>query len=182
MAWRPTQYLVEGELDNTVLGKVTGWMKFAGIGKKIIFNLKGDFHRDIRGTKIKYSNPEPETKEAKSYMKGFNILQEGEVGDITAGNEPVDYVSYPYIEWYGEANGRVVLELEKENIKIIGTPIPAFESYPVNREKQSQNMTKFLDDMAKSINLESDKVIITNGLFAMTLKDKNDEKNQVNNN
>ena len=50
MAWRPTEYLVKGELDNTVPGKVTGWMKFAGKGKKVIFDLKGDFHRDIRGT------------------------------------------------------------------------------------------------------------------------------------
>ena len=96
MAWRPTQYLVEGELDNTVLGKVTGWMKFRGKKEKITFDLKGDFHRDIRGTKIKFSNPEP-NKVVKKYMKLFNTLQTGEVGDITAGNEPVDYVSYPYI-------------------------------------------------------------------------------------
>ena len=34
MAWRPTRYLIEGELNNTVLGKITGWMKFAGIKEK----------------------------------------------------------------------------------------------------------------------------------------------------
>ncbi len=28
MAWRPTEYLLEGELDNTTPGKVTGWMQF----------------------------------------------------------------------------------------------------------------------------------------------------------
>jgi hypothetical protein len=31
MAWRPTEYLIEGELDNTTPGKVTGWMRFAGM-------------------------------------------------------------------------------------------------------------------------------------------------------
>jgi len=31
MAWRPTHCLICGELDNMVQGKVTGWMKFAGM-------------------------------------------------------------------------------------------------------------------------------------------------------
>jgi hypothetical protein len=30
MAWRPSEYLIDGELDNTTPGKVTGWMRFAG--------------------------------------------------------------------------------------------------------------------------------------------------------
>jgi len=39
MAWRPTQYLCEGELDNTNPNKVTGWMKFAGMKEKVVFDL-----------------------------------------------------------------------------------------------------------------------------------------------
>jgi len=31
MAWRPTQYVQEGELDNSCPKKVTGWIKFAGM-------------------------------------------------------------------------------------------------------------------------------------------------------
>ena len=54
MAWRPTQHLLEGELDNTQPGKVTGWMRFAGLKEKVTFDLKGDFHRDIRGAKIHF--------------------------------------------------------------------------------------------------------------------------------
>src|SRR5207244_2413334 len=54
MAWRPTQYLLEGELDNTVPGKVTGWMRFVGLKRQVTFDLKGDFHRDIRGAKIRF--------------------------------------------------------------------------------------------------------------------------------
>ena len=52
MTWRPTKYLLEGELDNTHLGRVTGWMQFAGMKEKVTLLLKGDFHRDIRGAKI----------------------------------------------------------------------------------------------------------------------------------
>ena len=32
--------LIEGELDNTKLGHVTGWMRFAGVAEKVTFDLK----------------------------------------------------------------------------------------------------------------------------------------------
>ncbi|MFH1748251.1 MAG: hypothetical protein ABIG44_14550, partial [Planctomycetota bacterium] len=68
MAWRPTQYLLEGELDNTTPGKVTGWMRFAGMSEKVTFDLKGNFHRDIRGAKIclKGDGEEPDARVAKN--------------------------------------------------------------------------------------------------------------------
>jgi len=43
MAWRVSAYLIEGELDNTQPGKVTGWMRFAGMKEQVTFDLKGDF-------------------------------------------------------------------------------------------------------------------------------------------
>ena len=36
MAWRPTQYLIAGELDNTIPGKASGWVQFAGMDEKVI--------------------------------------------------------------------------------------------------------------------------------------------------
>ena len=39
MAWRPNEQLVCGELDNTVQNKVTGWMKFVGVEKRVVFDL-----------------------------------------------------------------------------------------------------------------------------------------------
>ena len=53
MAWRPNEQFVEGVLDNTVPGKVTGWMMFAGMKEKVEFDLDGNFHRDIRGAKVR---------------------------------------------------------------------------------------------------------------------------------
>ena len=130
MAWRPYENLVQGELDNTILGKVTGWMVFLRRGDiplKVSFYLEGDFHEDIRGKKIKLTNANPKYRdegldENVTYMDGFSEIQTGGVGDITAGI-PVDgvvpYVSYPYIEWYSEENGRVVLELDHDQVEII---------------------------------------------------------------
>ena len=110
MAWRPTKYLKEGELDNTSPGKVIGWMSFAGMREKVTFELEGDFHRDIRGAKIRFvGEGRDEDPEAAGYVKGLALTQTGKVGDITAGLPPQDYAEYPYIEWYSEHNGRIVL-------------------------------------------------------------------------
>lgn len=152
MAWRPTDYLLEGELDNTQPGKVTGWMRFAGLKEQVTFDLEGNFHRDIRGAKIHLGgdshNADPE---ASNYFDGFALHQSGNVGDITAGREPADYTDYPYIEWYSEQNGRVVLELEPEQVQIIGKPIPACESDPIPREQQAQNMAAFLGGLSRQV-------------------------------
>ena len=91
MAWRPYSNLVDGELDNRVPGKVTGWMRFYRAGKqnlKAVFDLAGDFHEDIRGKLIRLSNAEPSDKYqggTGTYMDGFARVQRGTVGDITAG-------------------------------------------------------------------------------------------------
>jgi hypothetical protein len=57
--WRPHEQLIEGELDNTAPGKVTGWIKFVGMDEAVKLDLAGDFHRDIRGTKVRLRNPNP---------------------------------------------------------------------------------------------------------------------------
>lgn len=147
-------HLLEGELDNTQPGKVTGWMRFAGLNRKVTFALEGNFHRDIRGAKIRFrGDGDADDPEAASYMDGFALKQTGSVGDITAGRPPADYVDYPYIEWYGDENGRVVLELEAEQVEIIGKPIPACESDPISRNEQAENMAGFLTGLACEMNV-----------------------------
>lgn len=151
MAWRPTEYLLDGELDNTNPGKVTGWMRFAGMKQKIICDLKGNFHRDIRGAKIRFTgNGVENDPKAASYMHGMSVEQTGEVGDITAGLPPADYVRYPYIEIYSEQNGRVVIELAPDQIEVIGRPIPACESDPISREEQAGKMARFIAGLSEA--------------------------------
>jgi len=150
MAWRPNEQFIEGELDNTVPGKVTGWMRFTGMKEKVVFDLTGDFHRDIRGARVKlYGDGEAaDSKESANYMKGFSKLQKGNAGDMTAGREPVDYVNYGYFEWYSEDNGRVVIELDRDQVENLTQPIPACESDPLNRKMQAENMANFLCGIA----------------------------------
>lgn len=150
MAWRPNEQFIEGILDNTVPGKVTGWMSFTGMKDKVIFDLEGDFHRDIRGAKVRLrgDGESANVEESEKYMEGFSQLQKGNVGDMTAGREPADYVNYGYFEWYGDDNGRVVIELEPDQVEILTQPIPACESDPLDRKKQAENMAGFLCGIA----------------------------------
>ena len=152
MAWRPTRFLIDGELDNTTLGRVVGWMRFAGLKEKVAFGLAGNFHRDIRGAKICFQGEGVERDpEAVEFMRGFGLEQHGNVGDITAGLPPQDYTDYPYIEWYSEENGRVVIELEPDQVKVIGKSIPACESDPISRQEQGSNMAEFLAGLSQGL-------------------------------
>jgi hypothetical protein len=151
MAWRPTDYLLEGELDNTHPGRVTGWMRFAGLAERVTFDLAGDFHRDIRGAKIRFTGDGiADDPQSAGYMHGFATHQTGETGDITAGLPPYDYGRAVYCEWYGHENGRVVIELEPDQLKVIGRPIPACESDPISREDQARKMAGFLAGLSQA--------------------------------
>jgi hypothetical protein len=146
MAWRPTTHLIEGEIDNTQLGKVTGWLQFAGMKHLVMLDLAGNFHRDIRGTRILLSGPG-----RMGYLQGFSTQQIGKVGDMTAGLPPHDYVWRPYFEWYSQQNGRVLLEPEPQQLRIVGMPIAADEAEPISREQQEQNFADFRREAAQRI-------------------------------
>src|SRR2546427_7260702 len=93
MAWRPHLNLIDGELSNRVPGKVTGWMRFFRRGMqplRVVFDLEGDFHEDIRGSDIVLKNDEPADTNISlerdgTYMEGFDPVQRGTVGNMTAG-------------------------------------------------------------------------------------------------
>lgn len=166
MAWRPTEYLQEGELDNARPNKVTGWMRLAGMREKVTFDLEGNFHRDIRGAKIHFRGDAYEDNadiNGGKYLEGFASHQTGKVGDITAGLPPYDYGATPYVEIYSEQNGRIVLELEPTQIEVVGPPIPAIESDPVLREEQNRNMAEFLGSMAQEMDIPQENAICVGG-------------------
>ena len=178
---------------------------------RVLFNLKGDFHEDIRGRLIRFTNPQPSDRNDAlgregTYMEGFSAVQNGEVGDITAGlslgpwNEEralsfmtqhehlwdelgiqgderekrrhvladryrmhveaedafFPYVDYPYIEWYSEPNGRVVLELGPRQVEIFDAgALPSREKIPwkayADERRRQKAMTSFLAGMSKAI-------------------------------
>jgi hypothetical protein len=218
MAWRPYSNLIDGELDNRIPGKVTGWIRFFRSGKrplKAVFDLDGDFHEDIRGKVIRLQNPEPSDRDGDldgegTYMEGFSHVQRGQVGNITAGlplgvwtddlsqklmaqNELIwdevglqgpererrrqlfadnhrehiaagdlyyPYTAYPYIEWYSEANGRVVLELEPSQLEIldgVAAPEKRPQELVADKKRREQAMVAFLAKMLEEASRENRK-------------------------
>ena len=152
MAFRPTGYLMEGELDNTQLGKVTGWIRFAGMKGRVVLRLRGNFHRDIQGAKIRFTGEaKTHSLEATAHMQGFSSCQNGKVGNITAGLPPADYGDEPFVEWYSEENGRVVIEPQKEQLEVIGEPLPLDKAVRVSAEEQAANLKEFLDTLVQDM-------------------------------
>ncbi len=174
MAWRPTRFLIDGMLDNATLNKVTGWMKFAGMKEKVTFDLEGNFHRDIRGAKIRIKGDAVNNaEEAERYMENFALKQSGKVGDMTAGLPPADFVAgRVYLEWYSEQNGRVVIELEQNQVELLTMPISVRESEPISREQQNQNMTEFLGKIAHAMKIPKENAICIDGKTVIKANNK----------
>ena len=182
MAWRPNEQFIEGVLDNTVPGKVTGWMRFAGMDERVVFDLEGNFHRDIRGAKVRLrgDGESADRSKAEKYMESFSKLQKGRVGDITGGFSPADYVEGSvYVEWYSEDNGRCVLELAQDQIELLTQPIPACESDPISRGEQAENMADFLSGMAKEFGISRERAICTGDTMAVERAKKVSASNKI---
>lgn len=141
MAFRPTPNLIEGVLDNTTPGRVTGWIDFYREGKQplhCVLDLDGDFHEDIRGRILHVWNEHPSDagcdgslgRIEPEYIDHLNPTQEGIAGDITAQHHRT-----VYIEWYSKRNGRVVLNIPLTQAEVLGAEVnlstlPPRKSHP----------------------------------------------------
>ena len=76
---------------------------------RVAFDLEGDFHEDIRGSDIVLKNDHPSDDDDSlerdgTYMEGFDPVQRGTVGDMTAG--------YSLGPWTEELAHRLEAQLE----------------------------------------------------------------------
>lgn len=128
MAWRIHEHVIRGEIDNRVKGLVRGKLWLAGLAQPVALELRGNAHPDLAGCLLTFTNPSPPVamREAESFR-----LQRGMIGDLTAsrrvrvfdvpiedalamirrGEKPPEHMANAlYLEWFSEANGRVVIE------------------------------------------------------------------------
>ena len=124
MAWRIEENVVRGEIDNRTPGQVDGKVWLAGREGPMILRLTGNCHKDLAGCSLTFANPAPKADPEMTLASN----QKGVVGDMTAARkvrviENFDYLAmkrgqkFPehianclYLEWFSEANGRVVIE------------------------------------------------------------------------
>ncbi len=151
MAWRLEEFLIRGDLDNRVRGRVTGRLWFVGRPEPVELDLAGDAWRDLAGRRLVFTHARPKP----ALPAGFAGRQTGVVGDITASRKvkvpdiPLEQIGeyyaarkpFPwhwgnslYLEWFSEVNGRVVIESADYELTIAGDA--TWEMTPAEEEAQ----------------------------------------------
>ncbi|HWW02534.1 MAG TPA: hypothetical protein VNZ64_22745 [Candidatus Acidoferrum sp.] len=129
MAFRIHDSVVRGEIDNRVKGKVSGRIWVEGRAEPVLLELKGNAWPDLAGCLLTFTNPQECIRHL--HLDSLDPLQRGSIGDLTASRkvrvfdvplqealEMIDRKETPpehianslYLEWFSEANGRVVVE------------------------------------------------------------------------
>ena len=129
MAWRIQQRVLRGEIDNRERGRIKGRIWLDGRDEPITLDLSGNCRRDLAGCLVKFENPL--AKSAADEDVDLANAQSGVVDEITAsrkvrvfdvpmeeplrltrdGKVPPEHMANSlYIEWFSQANGRVVIE------------------------------------------------------------------------
>lgn len=127
VAWKIHDAVVRGEIDNTVEGKTSGRLWLVGRAEPLVLDLDGDCWRDLAGSRLSFRNPAPQSGPGPELAP----LQRGLVGDMTASRKskvprvaehelaalldageeiPFSWKNTLYLEWFSEAQGRVVIE------------------------------------------------------------------------
>lgn len=127
MAWRLDTSVIKGEIDNRTPGIVSGRVWLVGRTNPIVLKLEGNAWRDLAGCLLTFTNPTP----AAGNPISLDECQQGVAGDMTASRKvripevpiaemmklmeakqpvPEHLGNALYLEWFSEANGRVVIE------------------------------------------------------------------------
>ncbi len=166
MAWRIDKYVVRGLIQNIVPGRVVGTVWLKGLNQPIELNLKGNCYRDLAGARLEFRN----ANAIEGDYTGFDIFQEGTVGDMTASKKvktPPDFeddedlleeppaftlANCLYLEWFSESNGRVLIESVDYTWKV---SLPKWTlSEDAERDQQEANkqaMFNFMEELSRAL-------------------------------
>ena len=125
MAWRLEKWIEHGEIDNSVAGTTTGRIWLRGMDEPLLLSLTGDCWRDLAGAHLKFTNPAPQLAHD---LASLDPDQVGLVGDMTAARRVLQskhhgraiWDNQLYLEWFSEANGRVLIEATNFKLRISG--------------------------------------------------------------
>src|SRR5437667_4769551 len=137
MAWRIHDSVQRGEVDNRERGFVRGRIWLRGMAEPVVLELAGNACPDLAGCLLTFEN-RGETIPMRADAR-MTVLQRGTIGDLTASRKvrvldlPIEEaylrkkegLSVPehmanclYLEWFSDANGRVVVESTEYKVTI----------------------------------------------------------------
>lgn len=168
MAFRIHDSVVRGEIDNRVRGIVRGKIWVEGCGEPVTLELKGNAHPDLAGCLLTFSNPLKRIPHR--HLKSLNPIQRGVIGDLTASRKvrvfdvpldealemihreeqpPEHMANSLYLEWFSEANGRVVIESADYELAISA---PEWRLAPEENEQRAQDATAGMNEFIQTLN------------------------------
>jgi hypothetical protein len=171
MAFRIHDSVVRGEIDNRVRGIVRGRIWIEGCADPMVLELKGNAWPDIAGSRLTFTNPQKRIPQP--HTDSLNPIQRGSIGDLTASRKvrvfdvpleqamemfrckkkpPEHLANCLYLEWFSEANGRVVIESADYELTISA---PEWRMTPEEAEQRAKQaatgMEDFMNRLTESI-------------------------------
>jgi hypothetical protein len=165
MAWRLHENVIRGEVDNRERGFVRGKIWLHGHTEPVVLELNGNAAPDLAGSLLTFENAGeivPMPPDAQ-----LAVVQRGTIGDLTASRKvrvfdipvaeaydrlkkklpvPEHMANCLYLEWFSEANGRVVIE--SADYKLTISP-PAWRLSPEEEEQRRRDVAKGFSGFVK---------------------------------
>lgn len=171
MAFRIHDSVVRGEIDNRVKGIVRGKIWVEGRAEPVLLELKGNAHPDLAGCLLTFINPQKPLP--LPHAEDLQSVQRGAIGDLTAsrkvrvpavpmeeflnwpkgkGHPPSRWANCLYLEWFSEANGRVVIESADYELTISTPEWRLTAEEEAQRAKQAAaGMDDFMQKLTEAI-------------------------------
>jgi hypothetical protein len=171
MAFRIHDSVVRGEIDNRVKGIVRGRIWIEGRAEPVVLELAGNAHPDLAGCLLTFTNPQKRIPHPG--LDSLHPMQRGTIGDLTAsrkvrvpavpieeflnwpkdmGRPPSRWANCLYLEWFSEANGRVVIESADYELTISAPEWRLTPEEDAERAKQAAaGMQDFMGKLTEAI-------------------------------
>ena len=173
MAFRIHDSVARGEIDNRAKGIVRGKIWLAGRDGPIVLELKGNAWPDLAGCLLTFTNPQKLLPHP--HLASLHSIQRGSIGDLTASRKvrvfdvpleealamirrkekpPEHMANSLYLEWFSEANGRVVIESASYDLAISA---PEWRMTPKEEAERAKQAAAGMADFMKRLNAAVDK-------------------------
>ena len=167
MAFRIHESVVRGEIDNRVKGVVRGKIWVEGRADPVTLDLNGNAWPDLAGCLLTFTNPQKGIQHA--HLESLHPIQQGSIGDLTASRKvrvfdvPLDdalrmmdrrekpperMANCLYLEWFSEANGRVVIESADYELSISA---PEWRLTPEEDQERAKQAAAGMDDFMRRL-------------------------------
>jgi hypothetical protein len=165
MAFRIHDSVVRGEIDNRVKGMVRGKIWVEGRSEPVVLELEGNAWPDLAGCLLTFTNPQKRIPH--QHLASLHPVQRGTIGDLTAsrkvrvfdipmpeaylmckrGEKPPEHMANSlYLEWFSEANGRVVIESTDYELTISA---PEWRMTPEEEAERAKQAAAGMDDFMR---------------------------------